>query len=91
VLRSLRRIGPLGVALTVGQVAWAVRQHWETVPADRRARLQQLLRKTRGNPSNLSPAERRELGEILQGLNLPRLLRRSAMDATLPRLLRRRV
>ncbi len=87
-LRNVLRIGPLGMALTVGQVAWAVREHWRSIPADRRERLAHLLRQAKGNPSRLSVSERRELRELVRELNLPRLLRRSAIDAAL---LRRRL
>jgi hypothetical protein len=87
-LQRLLRIGPLGTALTVGQVAWALRQHWQSSPTDRRDRLAQLLRQAKGNPSRLSASERREFRELVRELNLPRLLRRSAMDVAL---LRRRL
>jgi hypothetical protein len=82
------RIGPLGMALTVGQLAWAVREHWRSIPADRRDRLAVLLRQAKGNPLNLPDADRRELKQLVRELNLPRLLRRSAVDAAL---LRRRL
>jgi hypothetical protein len=84
----MRRIGPVGMALTLGQIAWVVREHWQTIPADRRARLQALLRKAKGRPSNLSDAERVELRELMRGLNLTRLARRSATTAALGRRLR---
>ena len=87
-LPRVLKLGPLGTALTVGQVAWAVRQHWQAIPADRRDRLQQLLRQAKGNPSRLPASERRELSELVRELNLPRLLRRGAMDVAL---LRRRL
>ena len=87
-LQRLLKIGPLGTALTLGQVAWAVRQHWQSIHPDRRDRLQQLLRQSKGNPSRLPASERRELRELVRQLNLPRMLRRSAVDAAL---LRRRL
>jgi len=80
-LRTLRRIGPWGMALTLGQVAWTVREHWQSIPAERRDRLQVLLRKARGRRSNLTLAERAELRELVRALDLARLLRRGAMDA----------
>jgi hypothetical protein len=82
-LRGVLRIGPLGMALTVGQVAWAVRDHWRAIPSDRRDRLAHLLRQAKGNPLNLPDADRRELKRLVRELNLPRLLRRSAVDAAL--------
>jgi hypothetical protein len=81
-LGLLRRIGPLGMALTVGQLAWTVRQHWHAVPADRRERLQELLRESRGRPSNLSKSQRGELRKLVRELNAPQLVRKAA-DVTL--------
>ena len=69
------------MALTLGQVAWAVREHWHSIPSERRDRLQFLLRKAKGRPSNLSLAERAEFRELVRALDLPRLVRRGAMDA----------
>jgi hypothetical protein len=74
--KTLRKAGPVGVALTVAQAAWAVRDHWHTLPPDRRARLQELLAASHGRPSNLSKSERRELRELIGGLKLSRLIRR---------------
>jgi hypothetical protein len=83
-------MGPLGVALAVGQTAWAARQHWQTVPADRRERLQTLVRRSGGRPSNLSPAERQELGRLVRELELGRFARQAATDAAFSRRRRRR-
>jgi hypothetical protein len=87
--RTLTRLGPLGTALTVGQVAWAVRQHWLAIPVEHRGRLQELLRKSRGKPSNLSRSERRELRGLVKHLNLGRLVREGAMSASALRQIRR--
>jgi hypothetical protein len=84
-LRKLLRIGPLGVALTVGQVAWALREHWEAIPAQRRDRLQQLVRQSRGRRSNLSKSERHELTRLVRELEVPRFVRRTAVNVALMR------
>jgi hypothetical protein len=84
-LKSLRKLGPLGMALTAAQVGRTVREHWKAVPSDQRDRLGQLLRQTKGKPSNLSASERRELRELVRALNLPKVLRRSAIAAALGR------
>lgn len=68
-------LGRLGVAGVVGQAAWTARRHWRAVPAERRARLQALLRQTGGQPSNLSAAERQELKELLAELDVGGALR----------------
>ena len=78
-------MGPLGLALTVGQAAWATRRHWQAVPAARRERLQALLRQSGGRPSNLSPAERRELSELVRELDLGNIVRQTAMNTAFPR------
>jgi hypothetical protein len=80
-LQRVLRVGPLGTALTVGQLAWVLRQHWQAFPTERRERLQQLLRQAKGNPLNLPEHDRRELRQLVRELNLPRLLRRTAVDA----------
>jgi hypothetical protein len=78
---ALRKLGPLGTALTVGQLALVLRQHWLTIPAEHRDRLADLLRKSKGNPSKLSGAERRELRELVRRLDLTRLMRDGARSA----------
>jgi hypothetical protein len=80
--RKLRKVGPLGVGLTVGQIAWTIQQHWQAIPAERRERFQELLRKSKGKPSNLSKSERRELRKLVRRLNVPQLVRKTT-DAAL--------
>jgi hypothetical protein len=80
-LRRLRRVGPLGLALTAGQVALVVHEHWHRLPVDRRRRLQELLRDSKGHPKRLSREERAELRSLVTELNLTRLARRTARVA----------
>lgn len=84
-LRSVRDLGPLGVALALGQVAWTLRQHWVTLPLGQRERLQQLLRESRGNPLRLSTAKRHELWSLVRALELAGAVRRGATKALLSR------
>jgi hypothetical protein len=84
-LGPLRKLGPLGVALTAAQVGRTVHDHWRAVPADQRERLAQLLRQTKGKPSNLSAAERRELRALVRALNVPRVAVRAAIAAGIGR------
>jgi hypothetical protein len=79
--RVIRKIGPLGSVVIAFQVASTTRQHWQSVPSEDRARLQLLLRRSRGKPSNLSTAERRELVKLVHSLQLPRLVRDAAVNA----------
>ena len=69
-LTPLKRIGPLGTALTLGQVAVVLRRHWRTIPAEKRERLAHLLRKSRGRLSNLTAEERGELRRLARQLDL---------------------
>jgi hypothetical protein len=78
---AIRKLGPIGSAVTAVQIANLAREHWQAVPREDRARMQSLLRKSHGKPSNLSNAERRELRSLLGALELPRLVRRSVVNA----------
>lgn len=82
------RLGPLGAAMSVGQVIWSGRRHWLTIPSERRDQLQQLVRQTERKPWTLSPSDRLEFRELVRGLNLAHLVRHTALDAVL---LRRRL
>lgn len=81
----LGKLGPLGVALTVGQSANAARRHWQTVPPASRARLQTLVRQSGGRPSSLSPEERQELNGLVRDLQLGALGRKIATNAAFGR------
>jgi hypothetical protein len=70
------------MAVWVGQAAWATGRQWRALPAERRDRLQVLLRQSAGRPSNLSAAERQELRGLVSELNLGEVLRDSAMRAS---------
>ncbi len=84
-MRLLRRLGPLGAAMTVGQTAWAARRNWQALPPERRARLQELVRQSAGRPGNLTADERRELTSLIRDLELGQLARQAAMTAVFPR------
>ena len=74
-------MGRLGLAASLGQGAWAVRRQWLALPAERRTRLQDLLRQSAGRPANLSTDEREELRALLAELNLGQILRDGTMRA----------
>lgn len=80
-----RRIGRLGLAMTLGRALWGARQNWQAVSPDRRERLQALMRQSGGRPSNLSPAERQELSALVKELRLGEVARGAAMSAAFPR------
>lgn len=75
-------MGRMTVAASLGQVGLAARRQWRALPADRRDRLQALLRQSAGRPANLSTAERHELRVLVGELNLGDVLRESAMRAS---------
>jgi len=84
-VRLQRWVRPLGIALTAAQVALAVREHWLSVPADRRRRLAEIARQSKGSPRRLSKPERAEARELVRALELGRLARRSARVAAVGR------
>lgn len=80
----LRRLGPWGWLLLLGQALFVTRQHWqEAAPADR-ARLTDLLRRSRGRPQGLSPDERREMLELARRLRPGTLARNLFMSVIRP-------
>jgi hypothetical protein len=73
-----RRLERLGLAVTVYQVAMAVREHWRSIPAAERRRAVALATRLRGRPSRLTGAEQAELRRVLSALRLPVLGQRLA-------------
>jgi hypothetical protein len=53
------------------EIGWLANSHWRHLDRDERRRARQLLVKSRGMPSRLSPKERREAEAILQKLDYP--------------------
>lgn len=53
------------------EIGWLANRHWRHLDADERRRARQLLVKSRGMPSRLSPRERREATAILEKLDYP--------------------
>jgi alpha-D-ribose 1-methylphosphonate 5-triphosphate synthase subunit PhnI len=77
-----RRVSRLTLAATLGQTVWEVGRRWEALPARRRARLQDLLRKSGGRPSSLSASERREVRMIVAELKLGEVMREISQRAS---------
>ncbi len=73
--------GRLGAAQAAGRFVSSARRQWQELPPARRARLQELLRRSHGRPSGLSAGERRELAALVRELELGRLVRDAATDA----------
>ena len=53
------------------EIGWLANRHWRHLNRGERRRARQLLVKSRGMPSRLSPRERREAERILQKLDYP--------------------
>jgi hypothetical protein len=67
----LRRVAPW---LILFEVLRAGRDHWDKLDPDDRARVSALMRRTRGNPRNLTGADRDELRDLGRRLHLGRLV-----------------
>ena len=59
--------------LILFEVLRATRDHWDRLDPTDRARVSDLMRRTHGNPRNLTEADRRELRDLSRRLRLRRL------------------
>ena len=66
----LRRLVPW---LILFEVLRATRDHWDRLDPNDRARVSDLMRRTHGNPRNLTEADRRELRDLGRRMRLKRL------------------
>jgi hypothetical protein len=78
---GVRRI-PIMWVLTVAEAVVATRRHWAGLDPRTRKRLRELVTKSRGRPSNLTAAEKRELRSLVGSLNLTKLGRDLAAVAS---------
>jgi hypothetical protein len=83
----LRRLVPW---LILFEVLRAGRAHWDRLDPDDRARVSALMRRTHGNPRNLTAADRDELRDLGRRLRLRRLGFSLASAAVVGRHKRRR-
>lgn len=67
----LRRIAPW---LIVFEVLRAGRAHWDELDPSDRARVSSLMRRTHGNPRNLTADDRGELRDLARRAHLARLV-----------------
>jgi hypothetical protein len=61
--------------ILVFEAALMLRARWRTLPRDERNRLTELARRSKGNPMQLTPGERREFREIASHIDLMGLAR----------------
>jgi hypothetical protein len=66
----LRRLAPW---LLVFEILRAGRDHWDRLEPGDRARVGALMRRTRGNPRNLTASDRAELRDLGRRLQIGRL------------------
>jgi hypothetical protein len=66
----LRRLVPWLIRV---EVLRAGRDHWDRLDPDDRARVAALMRRTHGNPRNLTAADRDELRDLGRRMRLRRL------------------
>jgi hypothetical protein len=78
-----------GALLVLAEIAVALKEHLENLTPGERRRLQQLVRKSRGRPSNLTARERSELGRLMKKVE-PRDLARRVASSVSPTAGRRR-
>ena len=80
--KTARRLIPFAWVLVAAEAAVATRRHWERIEPGTRRRLVELVAKSKGRPSNLTPAEKRELRSLSRKLHLFRLGRDLAVVAS---------
>jgi hypothetical protein len=59
--------------VAAAEIALITRRHWRRLEPKERRHLWELLRESRGRPSRLSAADRREASELLEKLDYARL------------------
>jgi hypothetical protein len=69
--------------LILAEVALAIKRHLDLLDSDEKRDLQQIVRKSKGRPSNLSKRERQRLGELVSKLE-PTDLAKEAGQAAIP-------
>jgi hypothetical protein len=72
-LRAARKAVPIAWVLVVAEAAIATKKHWDRLEPGTRLRLVQLVKKSKGRPSNLTVRERLELRKLVRQLHLVRL------------------
>jgi hypothetical protein len=83
----LRRLAPW---LILFEILRASRDHWDRLDPDDRARVTALMRRTHGDPRNLTAADRAELRDLGRRMRLGRLGLSIATAAALGRRRHRR-
>jgi len=77
-----RRAVPIAWVLVAAEAAIATKKHWDRLEPGTRQRVVGLVAKSKGRPSNLTAAEKKELRGLVRQLHLVRLGRDLAMVAS---------
>ena len=80
--QAARRAIPIAWVLVFAEAALATKKHWDRLEPGTRRRVAELVRKSKGRPSNLTPAEKQELRGLVRQLHLVRLGRDLAVVAS---------
>ncbi len=80
----ISRLGPWGWGLIGLQAVLTTRRHFRQTAAEDRARLGDLLRRSRGRPANLTAAERREVLRTARRLRPGKLARDLGVGVVAP-------
>jgi hypothetical protein len=83
----LRRLAPWLIAF---ELLRAGRAHWDRLDPDDRAKVVDLMRRSKGDPRKLTAADRADLGAIAKRLHLVRLAWSLGMAAAIGHRKRRR-
>jgi hypothetical protein len=80
--KAARRVLPFAWVLVAAEAALATKKHWDRLEPGTRRRVAQLVGKSKGRPSNLTAAEKKELRSLVRQLHLVRLGRDLAVVAS---------
>jgi hypothetical protein len=72
-MRAIRKTIPWAYLYEVAKTAPLLKRHWDMLTPAERSRLQRLVLKSKGKPSNLNPAERLIVRRLVRKLELARL------------------
>jgi hypothetical protein len=82
-LNKAKKVGIWAYVLVAAELAVLLRHHWKRLDEREQKRLPELVRKSKGRPSNLTIREKRELRKMVDKIG-PRELAVGAADKVSP-------
>ena len=82
-LNKAKKVGIWAYVIVLAEIAVLLKHHWERLDEKERKRLPELVRKSKGRPSNLSLREKREMRRMVEKIG-PRELAVGAADKVSP-------